>query len=125
MYSDCIMMVKRVLGNHREGELIRDKFLFTLFSRYSKFHEKTRGKRVVGFEKSRSLHRRVRGGHTLYAVLEDGSRVDWSYRKACEEYASLGSSKSRINDVIRAFREEVEPDIGSLSSLGCSRMALY
>ena len=81
------------------GTVVEDPELLWLFRQHPRFHEKTRGLRVVGFVKRRAL-----GGYALYAVLEDGSEVDWSWRRA------LGL-KGRREDVIQAFRAAVSGDV--------------
>jgi hypothetical protein len=70
--------------------------LLYLFRLRDKNGEKSGGKRVKAF-----IKRPSRGAsYTLYAVFEDGTEVDWSWRKAL-------SLKNRRQDALNAFRYEL------------------
>jgi len=87
-----------------------DDELYELFKYHPRFAEKTRGLEVKGFVvKENSLRR---SSFTVYAVLEDGSEVDFSYRK-CIENAFNPAARERIRrlNVVQAFRRAVEDQI--------------
>jgi len=107
-YAKCVSRVREVLGRYGLGEGFWDDFLYRVFTSYFRFPGKTGGRRVVGFVKRGNPVRR--GSFTLYAVLEDGQEVDWSYLKACRSLAGGAEAVLREN-VYSAFRRAVDDQV--------------
>jgi hypothetical protein len=110
--SKCIEIVKNIVSRHRYGESVCDgedyKMLLYVFRFHPRFIEKTRGLNVRCF----AIEFNPLGkGFTLYAILSDGSKVDWSYIKACRAISS-GVANIRIVEALQAFRLAVEDQIG-------------
>ncbi len=109
--SDCERLVKSVVSRHRFSEEIcsGDDYntLFYVLRLHPRLVEKTRGLNIKCFVIEPNP---LGKGYTIYAILADGSKVDWSYRKAC---ASINKSKSDIKklDVYMAFRFAVSEQI--------------
>jgi hypothetical protein len=110
--SKCLELVRNIVSRHRFGELICEgddyKMLLYVFRFHPRFIEKTRGLNVKCFTiESNPLGK----GFTLYAILSDGSKVDWSYVKACRAVGS-GAVDIRRVEALQAFRLAVEGQIG-------------
>jgi hypothetical protein len=105
-------IVKNIVSRYRYGEPICDgedyKILLYVFRFHPRFVEKTRGLNVRCF----IIEPNPLGkGFTLYAILLDGSKVDWSYIKACR-VVSAGVGFVKKIEVLQAFRLAVEEHIG-------------
>ncbi|MCC5989967.1 MAG: hypothetical protein LM558_00460 [Thermosphaera sp.] len=112
--SVCIELIRSVVSRHRYGELICDnrdyRILLHVFRFNPRFVEKTRGLSVRCF----TIEPNPMGkGFTLYAILSDGSKVDWSYVKACRAMSS-GAVDIRRGETLQAFRLAVEEQIREL-----------
>ena len=110
--SKCMEIVKNIVSRHRYGETVCNgedyKMLLHVFRFHPRFIEKTRGLNVRCFAiESNPLGK----GFTLYAILSDGSKVDWSYIKACRAIGS-GPANIRRVEVLQAHRLAVEDQIG-------------
>lgn len=110
--SKCMEIVKNIASRYRYGESVCDgedyKMLLYVFRFHPRFIEKTRGLNVRCFSiESNPLGK----GFTLYAILSDGSKVDWSYVKACRAIGS-GAVDIRRVEALQAFRLAVEEQIG-------------
>jgi hypothetical protein len=109
--SKCMEIVKNIVVRHRYGESVCDgedyKMLLYVFRFHPRFIEKTRGLNVRCF----TIEPNPLGkGFSLYAILSDGSKVDWSYVKACRA-ASAGAGFVKKIEVLQAFRLAVEEQI--------------
>jgi hypothetical protein len=105
-------IVKNIVARHSYGESVCDgkdyKMLLYVFRHHPRFIEKTRGLNVRCFAiESNPLGK----GFTLYAILSDGSKVDWSYVKACRSIGS-GAIDIRRVEALQAFRLAIEDQIG-------------
>jgi hypothetical protein len=105
-------IVKNIVARHSYGESVCDgkdyKMLLYVFRHHPRFIEKTRGLNVRCFAiESNPLGK----GFTLYAILSDGSKVDWSYIKACRSIGSGAIDISRV-EALQAFRHAIEDQIG-------------
>jgi hypothetical protein len=105
-------LVKNIVSRHRYGELICNnedyKMLLYVFRFHPRFIEKIRGLSVRCF----TIEPNPMGkGFTLYAILSDGSKVDWSYIKACRTMSSGIVGIKRV-EVLQAFRLAIEDQIG-------------
>jgi hypothetical protein len=105
-------IVKNIVSRHRYGELICKnedyKVLLYVFKFHPRFVEKTRGLNVMCFIVEPNP---LGKGFTLYAILPDGSKVDWSYVKACRSVGSGAIDISRV-EALQAFRLAIEDQIG-------------
>jgi len=104
----CLEYFKRKLEAYPMDEPFFDEDLLWLFKHHPRFAEKTRGLNVISFVK----HKNPRNPRTyaLYAVLEDGSEVDWSYRKVID-YIFSGEKMYKIMNIYQAFRRAIEDQI--------------
>jgi hypothetical protein len=107
-------LVKSIVSRHRYGEPICNdedyKMLLYVFRFHPRFVEKTRRLSVRCFTIEPNP---IGRGFTLYAILSDGSKVDWSYIKACRAMSS-GIADVKRAEVLQAFRFAVEDQIGEL-----------
>lgn len=108
--AQCVRIVRRIVSKYRDGGLICNgsdfKILLHIFKLHPRFEEKTKGLEVKCFE----IVRRSREGFTIYAILADGTRVDWSYKKACKG-VSITEGELAREEALRVFREAVEDQI--------------
>jgi hypothetical protein len=108
--AQCVRIVKRIVSKYRDGAMICSgsdfKILLHIFKLHPRFEEKTRGLEVKCFE----IVKWGREGFTIYAILADGTRVDWSYKKACKSASATKGGLTR-EEVLRVFRETVEDQI--------------
>lgn len=112
--SACMELIKSVVSRYRYGELICDnrdyRILLHVFRFHPRFVEKTRGLSIRCF----TIEPNPMGkGFTLYAILSDSSKVDWSYVKACRAMGS-GAVDIKRAEALQAFRLAVEDQIGEL-----------
>jgi hypothetical protein len=110
--SKCLELVRSIVSRHRYGEMICNgedhKMLLYVFRFHPRFIEKTKGLNIKCFVIEPNP---LGKGFTLYAILSDGSKVDWSYIKACRSVSAGAGIVKRI-DVLQAFRFSVEDQIG-------------
>ena len=94
------------LQSYPLDEAFWDNEVYELFKHHPRFYEKTRGMKVTGFVRRRNP-KNLRTW-SIHAVLEDGTEVDWSYRKCV--YNMFGNY-DRKRDILAAFRKAVENQI--------------
>jgi len=106
--SECIEYFRSKLSKVPYNIPFYDDELMELFRHHYRFAEKTRGRGVRAFLLKPSSKRS--GSFELYAVLDDGSEVDWSYIKACR---SIGGNLNslKLQEVLSAFRNAVEDQV--------------
>ena len=112
-FRTCVKIVRDIVYRHRFYEQICsgedfDKLLY-IFKLHPRFAEKTKGLKVKCFVIEPNM---LGKGFTLYAILSDGSKVDWSFIKACS--AINGNDVIKRMDALQAFRLAVEEQIGEL-----------
>ncbi|ADM28766.1 hypothetical protein Igag_1974 [Ignisphaera aggregans DSM 17230] len=108
--AQALEYFSRKLRAMKNRGMFWDDELYELFKHHPRFAEKTQNLEVKGFVVKDNPLRR--SSFTVYAVLEDGSVVDFSYRK-CIENAFNPAARLRIHrlNVIQAFRRAVEDQI--------------
>jgi len=108
--AQALEYFSRKLRAMKNRGLFWDEELYDLFRHHPRFLEKTRGLAVKGFlVKDNPLRK---DSFRVYVVLENGSAVDFSYRK-CIEAAFDPAARARIHrlNVIQAFRRAVGDQI--------------
>jgi len=109
--EDALKYFSEKLRGMKGKGVFWDDEVYELFKHHPLFHEKTRGLRVKGFiveDSSKPSY------FTVYAVLENDEKVDFSYRK-CVEVAFDPSAWRQIQrrNRINAFRRAVEDQVYS------------
>ena len=104
--NEALKYFSRKLNSYPLDQVFWDSEVYELFTKHPRFREKTKGMKVVGFIKRRNpMNPR---SWTLYAILEDGQEVDFSYRKSVLNM--FGNYDKRMN-IYYAFRRAIEDQI--------------